>query len=148
MAEQAVPRRFDQALRAGGFGHAEAVLRGSLEKRNNQQRGRHHPDVLTQPRKASEAARQRRNPAGECRRVRAAEGIVYRKADDLRAQHVTERGKDRGQHAQHKQRLAASQEAYEQFSAVFLLRFSVHGRVETSFPYVGQSIWHYRGISR
>ena len=123
VAEDLVTHGFDQGLRTLGIVHPEDILGRNLHQSHRHNGKSHHPQVLPQVGKASQAVHKIHDKAGKVPLL-SPNGAVHRRPDDLRIHHIRKSGDPRRQQTDGKVPLRAPKEPPQQ--RPLLPRFFLH----------------------
>ena len=110
VTKEGIAHGFHQRFGAHGIAQAESVLGNHLHQGHQRHGQGQNPQVLAQIGKAAHLVDQRHDPI-RIGGVGVAHHVIHRHADNLRSEHIHQRSQRGGQHAHHKEALAALEEA-------------------------------------
>ena len=118
--KQLVAHALDEVLGCSRVEHRGAVLGDGPDDGESRDGQRHQDQVLPEVGEAAQGIHEGVDPPRELRRL-PADGVIDRRTDDLRIEHVDQGHQRRAGDAQHKKKLASFEEAEQQLRIVLFI---------------------------
>ena len=124
VGKQIIPHGFNQGFRSLGVINAETILACHLKRRDDHDRQGHQPQILSQIGKTANAVNKIHNKGRKIPFL-TADGAIHCGADDLRLQHIRQRGHRRRQNRHQKIPLRSPQKLPQQLQFFLILAFCI-----------------------